>query len=814
MADAVHPAAGSSKTPLSRSFCLAAFLAAACLVRADPPAKVFPHPDRIRYDGQCVTIDGRDLVVYSGAFHYFRCPKPLWRDRFRKIVDAGCNTVETYVPWNLHERGMPSSLDDTSQVDLSDLRDWLRMAHDEFGLYTIIRPGPYICAEWDGGGFPRWLLTKMPAEARIPAAAPVDIQSAAGADAAPRLRSGQMAPAAGAIWLRSDEPAFLDWSRHWFKAVCPVVAAEQVTRRPPGRGGVILFQIENEYNYYKEVPDAERAPHLKALYREAVADGIDVPIFTCWTAQARGSSDPELSQVFDAFNSYPRFSIDNSAKRIHDVQSAQPDAPAMISEMGGGWFSGVGGMLSEDQPGLTAAEFNAHALLALQEGGAILNVYLLAGGTNFGLWAGRGDTATYDYFAPIRESGGVGDKYLAVKAIGLMLRRHGPALVRAKTVPCQAETGSPDVTVAARRSRDGGLYLFFRNHSILEARKGAATVWLESAGETRVEYALGPFGYRVLYLAPGWTDPSKGEWLPGPVAGPVRPSAIPAPVRPTAAVMRDDPGATDWSPVGPGAMLPELGVYDARPVVYSAGTTLAASQVAPGATLRLDAYPGDAMAVQVNGHVVSCGDGLEAAVGPWLRPGENSFEILYAQAGQPNIGRPIQDECGLRDAILIANGASLPIAGWKVGRSLGGVAAGWPQLGPGIPAGWTPVALDSAGPVPRKAGLGEVFPGPVSSLTTWYRVEFDLPAQAPGVWVPWRALVDAAGDGELYLNGRSLGRYWEAGPQREYFLPECWLRFGAGSRNVLTMRLNPVQKGVRLRAVEVAPYGDEAEARP
>ena len=98
--------------------------------------------NRVTYDGQCLTIDGRDTLIFSGAFHYFRCPKELWRDRFAKIKEAGCNAVETYVAWNWHEQQMPADVNDFSHVDLTDLKDWLRMAHEEFGLYTIIRPGP------------------------------------------------------------------------------------------------------------------------------------------------------------------------------------------------------------------------------------------------------------------------------------------------------------------------------------------------------------------------------------------------------------------------------------------------------------------------------------------------------------------------------------------------------------------------------------------------------------------------------------------------------------------------------------------------
>src|SRR4051812_8665752 len=109
-----------------------------CLASSVCTAKdsIFAKPDRIRYDSHCLTIDGKDTLLYSGAFHYFRCPKDLWRERFSKIKEAGFNTVETYVAWNAHEIEMPKGLDDFSKVDLRDLEDWLNMA-EEFGLYVI-----------------------------------------------------------------------------------------------------------------------------------------------------------------------------------------------------------------------------------------------------------------------------------------------------------------------------------------------------------------------------------------------------------------------------------------------------------------------------------------------------------------------------------------------------------------------------------------------------------------------------------------------------------------------------------------------------
>lgn len=114
-------------------------------VRAETPAgapePLFSHPERIRYDGHCLQIEGRDFFLSAAAFHYCRTPQELWRDRFQKIKDAGFNTVETYIPWDWHERDLPAGLDDFSKVDLSEFEAWLKMAHEEFGLYAIVGTG-------------------------------------------------------------------------------------------------------------------------------------------------------------------------------------------------------------------------------------------------------------------------------------------------------------------------------------------------------------------------------------------------------------------------------------------------------------------------------------------------------------------------------------------------------------------------------------------------------------------------------------------------------------------------------------------------
>ena len=280
------------------------------------PAKQFSHPERIRYDQHCFTIEGRDIFILSAAFHYFRVPQELWRDRFRKIKEAGFNTVETYVPWNWHERTMPRNVKDYSQCDFDDLKAWLKMAHEEFGLYTIVRPGPFICAEWAGGGYPRWVAKFCPAKYDT------------------------------SFWLRSNHPEHMKWTKHWYDAVCPVFAEEQLTRKKSGEKGIIMVQLENEYIYFG-MESEKKEEVLRDMAAYCTNNGIEVPLFTCVTPEVRGSKDAVISQLFDMDNQYVWWNIQEAKSRIEDLKRQQPNAPAFVCELQGGWFSTVGGGLSE-----------------------------------------------------------------------------------------------------------------------------------------------------------------------------------------------------------------------------------------------------------------------------------------------------------------------------------------------------------------------------------------------------------------------------------------------------------------------------------
>lgn len=797
-------------------------------------AKQFPHPDRIRYDGHCMTLEGKDIFIYSAAFHYFRCPQELWRDRFQKIKAAGFNTVETYVPWNWHELNMPAGLDDSSKFDFTELEAWLKMAQDEFGFYTIVRPGPFICAEWAGGAYPRWLA--------------------------------KFGPGTGGFWLRGASDSHIAWSIHWYDAVCKVFAKEQLTRKPKGGRGIIMVQIENEY----DADGCQNKPKLlRALYDAVRQAGVDVPVFTCLTGQCRGSKDPKLSQVFDCDNYYVGLTeAPSCAHRMAGLRRRQPDAPGFVTELQGGWFSTVGGGLSEDNYS-DVRHFNAIGLMTLLGGGTGINYYMFFGGTHFAGWGARGMTTSYDYNAAIRESGAAGPKYFAAKGIGEFIRAHEAQLLRAEGGPCELRDAPKNLFGGVRIAPDGTRFVFLHNTDPKKPLAGKVTVVpgkiarpaepiynINQYGEKvlikttdaaaadsatiapfEVSYELADLGAKVLVIPPGAT-PDQGAWWPKPQAPAVRPANLPAAVRIAQALTCEDPVAqAKWQPLPAGKSLPELDVNDPRYCLYRATAKLTAEDAAKFGRLLVNSFSRDIVFAQVNGKLPrrTCPSDAYAAtanrnngksharirpdefdnafdVTGLLKSGDNEIVLVYENIGHEHGYFPMEELCGVCAAGLGADdkAIALPLK-WEVALDLAGVSSGF--TAPGFDAAkWTPVALDTAGKIPRK-GNGVQPKGAPTGLVTWYRVEFELPEADPKAWVPWLARVNASGTGYMWLNGHNIGRHYEAGPQREFFLPECWLKFGKGQKNVLTFGLCQSINGAVLKALEIAPYPDAAEVR-
>jgi hypothetical protein len=873
-----------------------------------PPAAVAPN-GTISYDSQCYTIDGKDTVLFSGSFHYFRCPKALWADRFKKMKQAGLNCVETYVAWNWHERQPPASVDDFSQMDMTDLADWLDMAINRFGFYVILRPGPYICAEWDGGGYPQWLITRKPAGAKTP-------------------------------WFRSDDSAYLAWCRHWFAAVAKMAAPWQLTHRPAGHGGVILWQIENEYDY-AQVPADEKLHQLLALAHDSRDFGIDVPLITCMTDDPLYRQDDFLRRnVIECSNTYPRFNPASEVRNLNRLDSYQPDRPRLVTELQGGWFSdyGVGKQLSGDM-GYTPAQITHVTLLAWALGYTGTNYYMMFGGTNLGDWGSASRTTSYDYAAPIREWGGVGPRYFAVAAMGKFVQQHGAKLLRCVAEQITPNPAAPtDLTVLMRRAPDGSRYLFVLNDNKSDPAKGDVHVATADGVQLDVRYDLDPFDAKVLYLPPGATAASQGQWLPEPVTPPQRPAQIPADVVITQARSQLDPGPVEdsWKALPASGGVEDVGIFDRRFVFYRA-TVDAQTQVGPLTLLAdLPSWAGTLLA-QMNGARMTVGqhgiDSVAAALPP-AHGSDNQLLVLYENAGRVNGGVDMERKCGPGD-LRVAAGGFLPhsLDKWKTratdadptpltaadvddsswrpvnvngganqvrgghtvvfrthfnlssenlhagadtlkfgdisgkrqlfvngqpahesrrgvydigsalaagdnvvavvitseksnagigrgaeiisGAPLPTVAVQWQLSGEtaGIAGQWWLPTLEDSSWSPVAIGGAADKADPPAVALIWYRMHFQLPAPDPHVWVPWKLHLSAAGNGFIYLNGHFLGRWWEVGPQSDFFLPECWLHSGPDAENLVTLCLRPTSGPTAIHAASVGPYADFAETR-
>jgi Glycosyl hydrolases family 35/Beta-galactosidase, domain 2 len=384
-----------------------------------PPGQMsFQNPDIIRYDSHCFTINGRDTFLNGGAFHYPRCPQPLWRDRLLKFKRAGFNTVESYVFWNYHEP-------EEGHADFTELESYIQLVK-EMGFWMIARIGPYACAEWDVGGFPNWVIARQ-------------------------------------FPLRSDNPESIKASQHWYNLVLPVIAKNQITAGGP----IILMQIENEYNFWKGVSDAQKRAYISALAQMAWSGGIDVPLITCWTQQARENSYPDMARIADFCNFYPRWKItDEVLPALAKLRAEEPSSPGGVTELQGGWFSQFGGKLSVDQDGVGPDQIGPLTKTVIEQGATFCCYYMGFGGTNFE-WAAKDLTTTYDYAAPIREPGGLWGKYYEARGISLALGMFGELLARADIEPGAADSTNPAVSTIERVNGKSG-FLFVRENANAE----------------------------------------------------------------------------------------------------------------------------------------------------------------------------------------------------------------------------------------------------------------------------------------------------------------------------------------------------------
>ncbi len=726
----------------------------------------FPHPERIKFDKHCLQIEGEDTFIYSGAFHYFRTPKELWADRFRKIKEAGFNGVETYIPWNWHEREMPSSPSDFSKIDLSELTDWIDMAQS-FGFYIIVRPGPYICAEWDGGGFPQWLMQKRPANINREA------------------------------WLQSDDVEFLKWNQHWYEAVCKAVAPYQITKKKKGEPGIIMFQIENEYERVNWFPKDMKRKYLEDLTVFTRNNGIEVPIFTCWTTESRNIKDGPLNGVFDFVNVYPRWNIRKSFGGLIDKQvKDQPNSPLMSAELQGGWYSEVGGQISRSIDGVAPVQTQNIALYAIQRGFSLINFYMLVGGTNFDDWASRETTTSYDFAAAIQENGGIADKYRRLKGIGEMLKEHGSMIARSEQVDIDVLNSDSLVEITLRKAKDGSRFFFVRTEARDRAHFGNTIVKEKDGTAHSFDYALEPFGSQVYYIPSNAKPTEKGIWYPQLSDPLVRPGDIPSAINFEQMYYTADQQPQKWIKLNKGQTLEHYKIYDRHFVYYRvkipAGKIFTVGLIGDKLVNNSKA---DEVLAMVNGVLLDPKSKDKESISFEMPKTADYAILLFENRGlHHHTKRIVEDNWFNGIKWVRVDGKEITMEFASVEKSQGLSFSQSPLFS----SSWegTPI-----GTLHR------------DKLLTWHRIEFELPEKKNGLWMPWKLNIGAKGNGFIYLNGKCIGRYWNEGPQTEYYLPECWLNFGKGMKNIVAMSLRPIDGEVAINHLSVEPDKFSAEFR-
>ncbi|HYP46474.1 MAG TPA: beta-galactosidase family protein [Propionibacteriaceae bacterium] len=334
-------------------------------------------------------LDGAPLRILSGALHYFRVHPDHWADRIESARLMGLNTIETYVPWNEHSP-VRGSFDFTGQLDLGR---FLRQV-SEAGLHAIVRPGPYICAEWDNGGLPAWL---------------------SGSD----------------MIVRSSDARYLEAVREYLSHVLDIVAPLQVSRGGP----VLMVQVENEYGAYGSDKD-----YLRALVDIFKAADIDVPLFTCDQTSGDMLANGGLPELLKTATFGAR-----ATERLGVLRQHQPTGPLMCAEFWNGWFDHWG-----THHGTTDASKAAEELDAILAAGGSVNLYMFHGGTNFGFTNGANDKGiyeptitSYDYDAPLTEDGHPNAKYSAFKEV---ISRYAPVPAENPPAGVDAPAFAVDVT--------------------------------------------------------------------------------------------------------------------------------------------------------------------------------------------------------------------------------------------------------------------------------------------------------------------------------------------------------------------------------
>ncbi len=323
-----------------------------------PPVSAARKGGTFTVDDKTFLLNGKPFVVKAAELHYPRIPRPYWEHRIKMCKALGMNTVCLYVFWNIHEQ-QEGRFNFTGN---NDVAEFCRLAQRN-GLYVIVRPGPYVCAEWEMGGLPWWLLKKK------------DIR------------------------LREPDPYFMERVKLFERKVGEQLASLTIQNGGP----IIMVQVENEYGSY-----GENKAYVSAIRDIVRQSGFDkVTLFQCdWASNFEKNG---LDDLVWTMNFGTGADIDQQFRRLGELR---PNAPQMCSEFWSGWFDKWGAR-HETRPAKAMVE----GIDEMLSKGISFSLYMTHGGTSFGHWAGANspgfapDVTSYDYDAPINEYGQATPKY-------------------------------------------------------------------------------------------------------------------------------------------------------------------------------------------------------------------------------------------------------------------------------------------------------------------------------------------------------------------------------------------------------------------
>jgi beta-galactosidase len=346
-----------------------------CGVAATAQSSVPAHSFAVQ--GDHFVLDGKPFQVIAGEMHYERIPREYWRARMEMAKAMGLNTIATYVFWNMHEP-RPGVYDFSGN---NDVVAFLKLAQEEH-LYVLLRAGPYACAEWEFGGFPAWLLKD------------------------PRMSTA----------LRTTDPAFMVRATRWIKRLGQEVASLQIENGGP----IIATQVENEYGnfsndhaYMAKVRDV----FVQAGFTKSLLYTVD---------PSKALANGEIPGVYSGVN----FGTGNAEHGLNALEASRPGQPLFATEYWPGWFD-LWGFPHQTRP-IAPQLQDLNYILGH---GASINIYMVHGGTTFGMMTGasqstgayRGNVTSYDYDAPIDEAGHPTPKFYAYRDV-ILKYTHRPEL--------------------------------------------------------------------------------------------------------------------------------------------------------------------------------------------------------------------------------------------------------------------------------------------------------------------------------------------------------------------------------------------------